>query len=64
MRVERTFGNGIGGTAAVIGAVVLGSLLLSAVAGAATPVAKTVVKDGIMAYGRGCEALPRGSVRW
>ena len=55
--LEDVFGNGIGGTAGVVGAVVLGSLLLPAVAGAARPVVKTAIKGGIMAYGRGREAL-------
>jgi hypothetical protein len=48
--LEDAFGNGVGGPAAVVGAVGLGSLLLPAVAGAARPVAKTAIKGGIMAY--------------
>jgi hypothetical protein len=55
--LEDAFGNGAGGPAAVVGAVVLGSLLLPAVAGAARPAVKTVIKGGIMTYGRWREAL-------
>jgi hypothetical protein len=55
--LEDVFGNGLGGPAAVVGAVVLGSLLLPAVAGAARPVVKTGIKGGIMAYGQWREAL-------
>jgi Protein of unknown function (DUF5132) len=55
--LEDVFGNGVGGPAAVVGAVVLGSLLLPVVAGAARPVVKTAIKGGMMAYGRGREAL-------
>jgi hypothetical protein len=55
--LEDVFGNGVGGPAAVVGAVVLGSLLLPAVAGAARPVVKTAVKGSIMAYGQWREAL-------
>jgi hypothetical protein len=55
--LEDAFGNGVGGPAAVVGAVVLGSLLLPAVAGAARPVVKTAIKGGILTYERWREAL-------
>jgi hypothetical protein len=55
--LEDVFGNGVGGPATVVGAVVLGSLLLPAAAGAARPVVKMAIKGGIMAYGQWREAL-------
>jgi hypothetical protein len=54
--LEDVFGNGVGGPAAVVGAVVLGSLLLPAVAGAARPVVKKVIQGGI----NGLRAVARG----
>jgi hypothetical protein len=53
--LEDVFGNGVGGPAAVVGAVVLGSLLLPAVAGAARPAvaeARAELESGAVAEER------------
>jgi hypothetical protein len=59
--LEDAFGNGVGGPAAVVGAVLLGSLLLPAVAGAARRVVKTAIKGVSWLTGSGARRWPESA---